>query len=218
MSKRSKFLVFLGIFVAVFIIGYGGKGFYDAYTMADTLKKRADSIIAAGRGPQSLQPERLRALLMVQDPGFYGHNGVDFSTPGAGMTTLTQSLAKRLAFEKFVPGVAKIRQTGFALGLDRKLSKDQQIALFLDTAEMGRSRQGWVTGFHKASNVFFGAPPNQINQEQFYALVAVLIAPSALKLSRPDGKLLERIRRISRLVAGNCFPNNWRDVWLEGCR
>lgn len=207
-------MVFVG---ALSIFGYGAKGWYDAKSQAQVLVDRAQKAIAEGRGSDSLSKERLRILLLVQDPGFYSHSGVDLTTPGAGITTLTQSLSKRLAFENFTPGIGKIRQTGYALGLDSVLTKDQQIALFLETLGMGASPEGWVTGFHKASEVFFGAAPSEISLEQYYALVAVLIAPSQLKLSEPDEKLQERVERIERLAAGSCEPTSLTDVWLEGC-
>ncbi len=200
------------------LLGYGVKGWFDARQDAAGLQARALEIVAAGRGAHSLRPDRLWALLQVQDPGFYDHSGVDFSTPGAGYTTLTQSLSKRLAFGEFIPGIRKIRQTGYALGLDSILSKDLQIALFLETAEMGNSDQGWVTGFHNASQVFFKTPLNDITDTQFYALVAALIAPAQLEIQRPGPKLDERIRRISRLVNEECQPLDFSDVWLEGCK
>jgi len=219
-TMRKIFLISasLALLAVTAALGYGAKGWYDAGQDAEGLKAHAQAAIAAGRGAKSLQPERLRLLLQIQDPGFYDHSGIDFLTPGAGLTTLTQSLAKRLAFESFAPGIAKIRQSGYALGLDRRLSKDQQIALFLETAQMGQSRQGWVVGFHQASNVVFGAGPNDITDDEFIALVAVLIAPGRLKLSQPGAELKERIRRISRLAKGQCSPLNAGDVWLNSCK
>lgn len=49
------------------------------------------------------------------------------------------------------PGIAKFRQTGYALGLERKLSKAQILALRLDAQEMGKGPEGWIAGFHKAA-------------------------------------------------------------------
>lgn len=74
-----------------------------------------------------------------------------------------------------------------------------------------------MTGFHNASEIFFADDPNNVTQEQFYALVAVLIAPSKLKLGAPDQLLQEHIERTERLVKNNCQPNAFDDVWLEGC-
>ena len=57
----------------------------------------------------------LEDLLKIEDPNFYGHNGVDLSTPGAGITTITQGMVKYLYFENFKPGVAKLRQSLIAV-------------------------------------------------------------------------------------------------------
>lgn len=217
MRKLLLIIVVLLIAAMSLVFVYGAKGWYDARQSADPLKAKAQALIGSDRGANSLTPDRLAVLLKVQDPGFYAHSGVDLTTSGAGLTTLTQSLSKRLAFKEFKPGIQKIRQSGYAIGLDSVLTKEEQIALFLDTVGMGNSRDGWVTGFHKASQTFFGAGPNDITIEQFYALVAVLIAPSRLKLNAPDQVLQERIQRIERLAENNCQPNAFDDVWLDGC-
>ncbi|KAA5605189.1 glycosyl transferase [Roseospira marina] len=157
-------------------------------------------------------------LLAVQDPNYLEHWGVDVSTPGAGLTTITQSAAKRLAFEAFHPGLGKIRQTGYALGLESRLSKDQILALWLDTLEMGKGPDGWMVGFFTASSKIYGRPPAELSQAEFIRFVAVLIAPASYDLTRRDARLDERVGRIERLVAGTCAPLGLRDVWLEGCQ
>jgi membrane carboxypeptidase/penicillin-binding protein len=69
-----------------------------------------------------LRPEQfpegwLQALLTVEDPHFYTHDGIDASTPGAGITTITQGLVKLYYFHPFKPGIAKLRQSLIALVL-----------------------------------------------------------------------------------------------------
>ncbi|MGL4236764.1 transglycosylase domain-containing protein [Tabrizicola sp.] len=137
---------------------------------------------------------------------------------GAGATTISQSVSKRLAFEQFRPGIGKIRQTGYALGLEARLDKDQILALWLETVEMGRGPNGWMTGFFHASEELHQRPPNELSQEEFLRLVAVLVAPATFDLRREDAALAERLERIERLVAGNCAPKDHSDVWLEGCQ
>ncbi|MDD2770086.1 MAG: hypothetical protein PHT19_15275 [Methylococcus sp.] len=44
----------------------------------------------------NLTSDRLKLLLAVEDPTFFEHHGVDLNTPGAGMTTISQSLVKLL--------------------------------------------------------------------------------------------------------------------------
>jgi hypothetical protein len=45
---------------------------------------------------EDLPPGWLEMLLAVEDPNFYHHNGMDLQTPGAGITTITQNLVKRI--------------------------------------------------------------------------------------------------------------------------
>jgi membrane peptidoglycan carboxypeptidase len=138
-------------------------------------------------------------------------------TPGAGFTTVTQSLAKRLAFAHFRPGLSKIRQTAYALGLEKRLSKVQILALYLDTVEMGRGPRGWTKGFFDTSLQIYGRPASELDDQQFFAMVAVLIAPAQFNLRSPDARLNGRVGRIERLIADKCQPLNFRDVWLQGC-
>lgn len=217
MKRILKYTAFLVGLVVVLAAGYGAKGYIDALSDSDALRTRADTLIAEGRGGAALGAERLAILLKVEDPGFAGHSGVDLSTPGAGLTTITQSAAKRLAFDKFRPGIGKVRQTGYALGLERRLSKEQILALWLDTLEMGHGPDGWMTGFFTASSTVYGRPPSELSNADFMRLVAVLIAPASYSLTRADAGLDERVGRIERLVSGACSPAGFRDVWLEGC-
>ena len=218
MRRVYKFTgLFLGLIVVAGVL-YGGKGYLDALSDAPELRQRADALIARGQGGSSLGGEHLAILLAVEDPNFANHIGVDFSTPGAGATTITQSASKRLAFKEFHPGLGKIRQTGYALGLESQLSKEQILALWLDTLETGEGPQGWMTGFNNASSLIYGRAPAELNNLEFMRLVAVLISPALYKLSEKDTALDERVGRIERLVAGKCAAKSHGDVWLEGCR
>ena len=104
-----------------------------------------------------LSPEQLKLLLAIEDPTFYKHQGVDLSTPGAGMTTITQGLVKILYYpEGFKQGSAKIRQTLLAqYALDALVSKDQQLDLFLNLAYFGHEQGHEVNGFAQAARVYF---------------------------------------------------------------
>lgn len=216
---RIAFRLFGLLIVILFVVVLwsGGKGYYDALADSGKLAARADRLIKDDRGSASLGVDHLAILLTVQDPGFKVHKGVDLTTPGAGLTTITQSLAKRLAFDDFQPGFAKIRQTGYALGLEARLDKAQILALWLDTVPMGNGPDGWMTGFHAASRAIYGRPPSELGREEFLRLVAVLIAPGAYDLTGADTKLDDRVSRIDRLVAGDCKPTGLNDVWLEAC-
>lgn len=217
MKRFIKFTAISLLLIATLGFGYGALGYWDAIRQANEFAKRADELIAEGHGPEALGAERLRQLIMVQDPGFWEHAGIDLTTNGAGATTISQSLSKRLGFDEFRPGVGKIRQTGFAFGLESRLEKEQILALWLDTVEMGRGPDGWMTGFFQASMSVYGKPPVELTDDEFLRLIAVLIAPGKYRLLEEDEALDERITRISRLLAGECTPGGHKDVWLDGC-
>lgn len=199
------------------LLAYAATGYVDALRDAPHLRVRADRLIAQGRGPDALTPAQLRQLIRVEDPGFWRHRGVDDDTLGAGATTITQSLSKRLAFAQFEPGIRKIRQTAYARGLEARLSKRQILALFLDTVPVGPGQHGWMQGMFAASAQLYGKPPAALTKAQWLRLVAVLVTPGAFRLTQADPKLEERVRRIERLLAGACQPEDHGDVMLEGC-
>lgn len=217
MKAALRTLAALAFVVSVALLAYAAKGWWDAAGDAPRLAQRADALIRAGRGGADLGPGRLAWLLTVEDPGFLRHSGMDMSTAGAGATTLTQSLSKRLAFAEFRPGIRKIRQTAYAMSLERRLSKEQIVALFLDTVPMGRGPAGRMIGFYRASEAVYGKAPSALSDEQYLSLVAVMIAPSRLSVANPGGELRERVARLRRLVRGQCSPETHNDVWLKGC-
>ncbi|MCV6593926.1 MAG: transglycosylase domain-containing protein [Silicimonas sp.] len=207
----------LSFLVLAGAVGYGAIGYRDAVRQAVAYSDRADALIAGGRGPDDLGTEQLRQLILVQDPGYLDHAGVDLFTAGAGLTTISQSLAKRLGFDRFRPGIRKIRQTGFAIGLETLLTKTQILALWLETVEMGRGPEGWMTGFFLASESIYGRAPAELTDQEYHRLLAVLIAPGRFRLLEDDEELNDRASRIARLASGACRPQNHGDVWLDGC-
>ena len=181
------------------LTAYGFAGWSDAKKDAPGMIVIAEDLERQGLGVSSLREDQLQKLLLVQDPSFYTHNGVDNVTAGAGVTTLTQSLSKRLAFEEFKPGIAKIRQTGYAMSLEHRLSKDQIITLFLHEVHVGRIDGDWVIGLNKASLALYDRPLRQLEDSQFDLLIARLIAPSMFSKASNTSELHERARRIAAL-------------------
>lgn len=161
---------------------------------------------------------RRRALLAVEDPGFAQHRGIDFATPGQGMTSLTQALVKLFYFDQFRPGFAKIEQSLIAwLVLDHAMSKSEQLTAFFNHANLGTWRGRRVAGFAEASRVWFGRPFAELSDREFLALVAMLIAPERLDPRRHPQANAERVRRIERLLAGECRPAGLNDVYYGHC-
>lgn len=167
-----------------------------------------------------LTPERVEILLAVEDPGFRFHHGVDIRTPGSGWTTVTQSIVKAYGYDAFAPGFAhwrKIEQSLAALVVDRRVSKDAQLALFVDGAYFGEHDGRTVRGFRDAARTYFSVSLPLLTDEQYLALVAMLPAPNRLSVTAHPERNAERVARIQRLLAGRCRPAGWRDVMYQAC-
>lgn len=181
--------------------------------------ERIDAIIAdADPDELSLPPRRVAILLRIEDPTFWTNKGIDLSTPGAGMTTLSQGLGKRIFFEHFKPGFAKgelMALTRFALF--PKVDKDRTLKAVIASAYFGTYRGRSVYGFADGARTWFGKPLSQLSNREYLELEAMLVAPDQLKPGRDDAGRRERASRIERLLAGQCKPTGLRDVMLEGC-
>lgn len=204
-------------FVLLAVSIYMGAVYLHARNEADNLSLRADALSRDGRGADVLSGERRTILLMVQDPGFARHAGVDLRTPGAGLTTISQSLAKIYHFERFTPGPEKIPQSIAAIAYEQRLTKNQELTLFLNAAYLGQDADETVRGFFEASRIYFGKPLEALTRAQFVTLVAMLIGPDVYHPDRNPEALAERVRRIERYLAGECSPNGLRDVTYEAC-
>jgi len=165
----------------------------------------------------ALTGEQKDILLKVEDPGFYGHSGIDVASPGQGMTTITQGLVKLLYFDPFQPGFAKIEQSLIArFVLNRHLSKDQQLTLFINHAYLGARAGRQIHGFAEASLIYFGKPFDALSRDEYIGLISMLIGPNEF---RPDNASVynERVARIKALLAGRCKPTGVFDPFYDGC-
>ncbi len=162
---------------------------------------------------------RLAMFIAVEDPTFWTNRGLDFTTPGAGWTTISQGLGKRIYFDRFRPGFQKIElmlMTRF--GMHATVSRHNILKAFLNIAYMGRDEAGVVIGFPEAARRWYGKELQMLDDDEFLGLVAMVIAPSVLDPVAHAGANAERVSRIKRLLAHDCEPTGVFDVWLEGCR
>ena len=155
-----------------------------------------------------------RALIMVEDPNFFKHSGVDFSTPGAGITTISQGLVKILYFNDFSPGLAKLKQTLIArFTFDPLISKDEQLSMFINMAYLGNMDGKYIFGFTNAAKLYYKKQFKKLNKDEYLSLIAMLIAPDNFNLiSRPKANK-ERVRRIKLLISGKYHPKGLMDLY-----
>ncbi|WGS84032.1 transglycosylase domain-containing protein [Methylomonas sp. UP202] len=165
---------------------------------------------------RDLSMERLQWLLAIEDPTFFVHHGVDLYTPGAGMTTISQSLVKLLYFPNgFHKGIAKIRQTLIArYAFDALVPKEEQLELLLNAAYLGHPNGVAIYGFSDAAKVYYHKDFNALSDEEFKLLVAMLAGPDHFVPGSPE--LAERVTRIGAYLSGEYRPASVLDTEYVG--
>jgi membrane carboxypeptidase/penicillin-binding protein len=189
---------------------------YTSWIVYSARRYTVDTILPrekAARYPialSALSPRQLEILLKVQDQRFFHHGGVDFSTPGAGITTITQALVKRLYFDEFKPGIAKIKQTLIAaFALDPLMPKEDQLLLFINIVYLGKK----TNGFAQAADEYFHKSFDQLSDDEYIALVATIIAPATFNIEDYPDRNRERVKRIKSLVSGELKPQGLFDLY-----
>jgi membrane peptidoglycan carboxypeptidase len=197
--------------------------FFTIYYFTIILQARTYTRDVVAPGIQSVSREfgiddftgrQIKILLAVEDPAFYEHGGMDLTTPGAGITTITQALVKRIYFKKFKSGVAKVKQTLIAVfALNPLVSKKDQLNLFVNMVDLGNVKGERVTGFREAAWEYFDKPFDSLSEDEYISLVAMIIAPKTFHLlAHPDWNS-ERVRRIKKLISGEYQPKGLMDLY-----
>ncbi len=197
-------------FFIMILILYSGWTIYESreYTVRNILENEKKTQYQLRLS--SLTERQIQILLKVEDPNFYNHKGVDLTTPGAGITTITQSLVKNLYFKKFKPGIAKFEQTLIAyFALNPLMSKEQQLTRFVNTVYLGNN----VKGFQEAAKYYFNKNFSEITEDEYLSLVAMIIAPNTFNIKKRPQLNQQRVDRIKLLISGKYKPQGLCDLY-----
>ncbi|MFN9710157.1 MAG: penicillin-binding protein 1A [Bacteroidota bacterium] len=132
---------------------------------------------------KDLSSNTIKALIATEDERFYDHSGIDgialaraivnLGKDGGG-STLTQQLAKNLFtnYSGFAPLriLQKIKEWIIAVKLERNFTKDEIIALYLNTVPFGDN----IYGIRNASRTFFQKEPALLTVNESAVLVGML--------------------------------------------
>lgn len=166
-----------------------------------------------------LTPRQQEMLLQIEDPGFFDHKGVDITTKGARLTSITQAVAKKLFFDDFKPGFAKLEQTLIArYVITPNVDKKSQLTAFLNVVYLGNHQGEPVYGFGDGAQMYFGKSVPDLADDEFMRLTGALIAPKAYPPIAGNEKSDARLARLKKLTAGECVPQGVTDVTLEVCK
>jgi penicillin-binding protein 1C len=158
----------------------------------------------------NVDPTYLKLLLAYEDQRFYAHDGVDplalgraafqLATRGhivSGGSTITMQLARLMEPRRQRSLYAKLRQIVRAIELERSLSKDRILDLYLALAPYG----GNLEGIRAASIAYLGKEPKRLSLAEAALLVALPQSPETRRLDRyPDAARIARDRVLDRMV------------------
>ncbi len=132
-------------------------------------------------------PENLsNAFIAIEDERFRDHRGMDIKrTFGAfiqwamgndsyGGSTITQQLVKNVTGDKDRSPLRKITEIFRAMNLERKMSKDQIIEMYMNTIYFGSG----CHGIQVASNHYFGKDVSELSVGECASLAAIVKAPT----------------------------------------
>ena len=150
-------------------------------------------------------------LLAYEDKNFASHRGIEWSSmlraamqyAGAGHivsggSTLTMQVARLLERKPTRNLAGKILRMVHADALERELSKDEILTLYLTLAPYG----GNIEGIRAASLAYFGKEPSRLTTAESALLVALPQSPEARRPDRdPKAALAARDRVLDRMVA-----------------
>ena len=164
-----------------------------------------------------LSVEQLEILIRIEDPTFFTNHGLDHHTPGAGLTSMTESVGKKLFFHPFKPGIRKIRLAYLSrYALYPLVSKQDLLTLHLNLMYYGKVDGQPVTGLANAANAYYGKSVQELSRREYLSLIAMLPGPGWFSLiDHPDQNAL-RVQRIEAVLAGDYQPKGLMDVYYEG--
>ncbi|MEL7256546.1 MAG: penicillin-binding protein 1C [Pseudomonadota bacterium] len=160
--------------------------------------------------PDMVDRTYIEMLIAYEDKRFYNHAGVDplaflrafvqaiwHGELVSGGSTLTMQVARLLENSGTGRLSGKLRQMRVALALERKLSKDQILQLYLEHAPFG----GNLEGVRAASYAWFGKEPKRLTPAEASLLVALPQAPEARRPdTSPDSAMTARSRVLARAL------------------
>ena len=156
-----------------------------------------------------VDPEFIAMLVAYEDKRFYRHGGVDLLASAraavqavryghvvSGGSTLSMQVARLLENSGTGNVSGKLRQMRLAMALERPLTKDEILTLYLHHAPYG----GAVEGVRAASLMWFGKEPARLTQAEAALLIALPQSPESRRPDRhPDRAREARGRVLARL-------------------
>jgi penicillin-binding protein 1B len=157
--------------------------------------------------PLAAIPQRMvQAVLAIEDRRFYAHPGIDpigivsavvrnifgDKTYVASGSTLTQQLVKNTFLTPEKTLKRKMTEWFMSVALERRLTKDQILELYLNDVALGQRGSFAIHGVGEAARLFFAKDLANITVSEAATIAGVIQSPSRLSPFRNPERATER--------------------------
>lgn len=158
---------------------------------------------------KQVPPIMIKAILSIEDQRFYEHSGVDLiglvragaqllmtGAKTQGGSTITMQVARNFYLSRKKTFVRKLTEILLALKIERELTKDEILELYLNKIYLGNR----AYGVGAAAQVYFGKPLNQLTLPEMATIAGLPKAPSTLNpIANPSGAIDRRDHVLERM-------------------
>jgi penicillin-binding protein 1A len=165
-----------------------------------------------------------QATLAVEDARYYSHEGIDFigiaraawSNVQAGevvegASTITQQVAKMLFLTHRKTVERKVREVILAMRMERLLSKDEILEIYLNQTYYGHG----AYGVEAASNMYFGKSVGDLSLEEASLLAGLPKAPTAYSPYNASDRALKRRAHVLRRMVDAGYITAEEERWAQ---
>jgi monofunctional biosynthetic peptidoglycan transglycosylase len=159
-----------------------------------------------------ISPNIRKAVIVGEDAKFWKHDGFDFDAMrkafetniekrkmAVGASTITMQLAKNLFLSPSKNPVRKIHEAILTWRIERLLSKNRILELYLNIAEWGDG----IFGIEMASRTYYGHGASELTKDEAVRLAAVLPNPILFNPLKNSRFVSRRSRLITRALGGD---------------
>ncbi|QBH98264.1 PBP1A family penicillin-binding protein [Limnobaculum zhutongyuii] len=159
---------------------------------------------------KQMPPQLIHAFLATEDSRFYEHHGLDpigiaralvvavgAGSAQQGASTITQQLARNFFLSPEKTITRKAKEAFLAIRIERSLTKDEILELYLNKIYLG-SR---AYGIGAAAHVYFGKDVSQLTLSEMAMIAGLPKAPSSYNpINYPDRALVRRHTVLYRML------------------
>lgn len=186
----------------------------DSFGQSYELEQIASSSSRIWVDSDKISPYMKDAIVSIEDERFYKHHGVDIKrTFGAtakyilakigigsadyGGSTISQQVIKNITKESEKTSARKIKEIMRAIALEKELSKDEILTLYLNIVFFGNN----CNGVEAASNLYFNKNASDLTLTEAASIAGITQYPSEYEpINHPDNNIEKRNRVLKKML------------------